>query len=170
MGFTDKIIAGKDLKIEKLKEKIADWQYRYEDLECHFDNVNNEKDARVDECARRVEAHEDVVKKIHILDAERDSLEKSKENATKMNRDLREKLTEVETRLLNTVEGELAQAYTQITKCHEQYEELELKLGQNKKINDGMMKTCSNQIGELKEQIQSERYETGKWKDRYKNE
>jgi chromosome segregation ATPase len=25
MGFTDKIIAGKDLKIEKLKEKIADW-------------------------------------------------------------------------------------------------------------------------------------------------
>lgn len=33
-----------------------------------------------------------------------------------------------------------------------------------------MMKTCSNQIGELKEQISSERYETGKWKERYKNE
>ena len=76
MGFTDKIIAGKDGKIEKLNEVIADWQYRYEDLECHFDNVNNEKNARVEECTRRVEAHEEVVKRIHILDAERDTLEK----------------------------------------------------------------------------------------------
>jgi hypothetical protein len=87
-----------------------------------------------------------------------------------MNKELREKLLDVERRLEDTINGELATAYSQITKCHEQYEELELKLGQTKKINDGMMKTCSNQIGELKEQIQSERFETSKWKDRYKNE
>jgi hypothetical protein len=50
MGFTDKIIAGKDLKIEKLQGVIADWKYKYEDLECHYDNVHNEKEARAEEC------------------------------------------------------------------------------------------------------------------------
>jgi hypothetical protein len=127
MGFSDKIIAGKDAKIETLNKVIADWKYKYEDLECVYDNVENEKKARDAECIRRVEAHDLVVSQIHILNKTINSLERKNEEICKMNVELRTKHVEMDKKIDHLINVDLFERLQEITKLNEDNEELQLK-------------------------------------------
>lgn len=53
MGFTDRIIGGKNERIEKLENTIKEKNIKFEDLETEYDDMMNQRDAREDENARR---------------------------------------------------------------------------------------------------------------------
>ena len=65
MGFSDKIIAGKQKKVDELEEVIKAKDLKYEQLYEGYDDIVEKRTALEGIANRHKEAHDEAVEKMH---------------------------------------------------------------------------------------------------------
>jgi hypothetical protein len=67
MSFTEKIIAGKDVRIEELEALLEKKLHDYQDLEVEYDHAIMQRDARIAEMQAFKDKNEETTENIHEI-------------------------------------------------------------------------------------------------------